>query len=108
MSKPLTFGDILPELTAWLFRKAAEKPHDTRRAARESITQDLPRLRRKVLAEIQRAPGTSDEIANRLGLKWYQVRPRCTELLQSGKIIDAGERRKNESGRWARVWRFAR
>ena len=47
---------------------------------------------------------TADEIADRLGLSVLSVRPRCSEMLNLGRIKPTGERRRNRSGKSASVW----
>ncbi|MEM7121911.1 MAG: hypothetical protein AAF563_11580 [Pseudomonadota bacterium] len=46
---------------------------------------------------------TPDEVASRLGLSVLTVRPRCSELMRHGRIVDSGTRRVNASGRKAKV-----
>ncbi len=46
---------------------------------------------------------TPDEVATRLGLSVLTVRPRCSELIRRGRIVDSGSRRANASGRKAKV-----
>lgn len=46
---------------------------------------------------------TPDEVAARLGLSVLTVRPRCSELMRRGRIVDSGTRRVNASGRKAKV-----
>lgn len=46
---------------------------------------------------------TPDEVAARLGLSVLTVRPRCSELMRRGRIVDSGLRRVNASGRKAKV-----
>jgi predicted ArsR family transcriptional regulator len=48
---------------------------------------------------------TADEIATELGESVLSVRPRVSELRALGEIEETGERRVNESGRRAIVWR---
>jgi hypothetical protein len=79
---------------------------DTSRAAAEHIASDAARLRTLVLGSLRHhGPATADEVAGRLALSILSVRPRCTELLKSGAIVDTGNRRPNSSGRNAKVWR---
>lgn len=85
------------------------KEGDTSRKAAESVAPTAPHIRAGVLASL-RAAGrgglTPDECAADLGLSVLSVRPRFTELSKSNKIHDGGERRKNASGRAAKVWRY--
>jgi len=60
-------------------------------------------LRERCLAEIKRWPGTSDEIAQRLGESVLSIRPRISELIDMGKVRKSPVRRENESGMKASV-----
>ena len=50
---------------------------------------------------------TADEAAERVSQSVLAVRPRVTELFQSGHIVPTGEKRTNASGLRARVLRRA-
>lgn len=63
-------------------------------------------LRERCLNAIAQRPSTPDEIASTLGETVLAIRPRITELSKMGMIEDTGERRKNASGRRAKVWRY--
>lgn len=81
---------------------------DTSRAAAESMADSAPRLRERVLAALRRnGPMTPDEAADGLSCSVLSIRPRFTELSHAGLIEDTGERRANDSGRAAKVWRAA-
>ena len=65
-------------------------------------------LRAKVLRSLREdGSGTPDEIAERLGLSILSVRPRFSELNRLGLIEQTNERRTNDSGHRADVWRIA-
>lgn len=82
------------------------KDRDTSREAARSMYPDASRLRQMCLMALRReVEATADEIAAVLDLSVLTVRPRFTELSKSGAIADTGFRRKNESGRSAKVWR---
>lgn len=49
---------------------------------------------------------TADEAAKILGESVLAIRPRFSELRAQGRIEDTGERRKNDSGKSAIVWRY--
>lgn len=90
---------------------AARVMRQTSAEARGAILDGLPRLRRQVLKAIAAAGRvglTADEAAALEGLSPLSTRPRCTELAEAGLIRDAGERRRNASGRNAVVWEAVR
>lgn len=62
-------------------------------------------LRKRVLDAIAALPGTADEIAERLGETVLAIRPRFSELRKMDRIEPTGQRRKNDSGSSAHVWR---
>lgn len=82
------------------------KDRDTSRAAADSMKDAAPLLRGRCLEAIRRSPAglTADEVATQIGETILSVRPRVTELLRDGKVRDSGQRRKNDSGRSAKVW----
>lgn len=81
------------------------KDGDTSREAAEHIAPSAAILREQVYAVLCQKPMTADECADTLGLSCLAVRPRVTELYQLGRIEDSGIRRKNISGRRAKVMR---
>lgn len=85
------------------------KDGDTSRKAAASMESAAPLLQRRCLAALREAPDglTADQIAAWIGETILSVRPRVTELLRDGKIRDSGQRRKNDSGRSAKVWVLA-
>ncbi|RMC33735.1 hypothetical protein [Paracoccus alkanivorans] len=52
-------------------------------------------------------PMTADEVAKAMRLSVLSIRPRISELAKAGKLIDAGERGRNASGRSAVRWKIA-
>lgn len=62
-------------------------------------------LRAQVLAAIKLRPLTADEVAAQLQRSVLSIRPRLSELVNSGQIMRSDERRTNVSGRTANVWR---
>jgi predicted ArsR family transcriptional regulator len=66
----------------------------------------LQRLCLEAFEEVEEWGATADEIANRLGLDLFSVRPRITELYQDGKIELTTLRRKNEKGNSQRVYKL--
>lgn len=83
------------------------KEATTSRDAAASMATTAPRLRSKVKRAFGDGPATADEIAGRLACSILSIRPRVTELARQGVIVDTGERRPNDSGRKAKVWRLA-
>ena len=81
------------------------KVRGTSEAAAHAMKPKAKTLRERVLAKLKRRARTADEIAYELEASVLAVRPRFSELLAKRKIRDAGKRRKNESGKWAIVWR---
>lgn len=84
------------------------KERDTSRKAAESMKPTAAQLREQCFAALRRkGDATADEIAGVMGLSVLSVRPRFTELLHEKRIVDTGMRRRNDSGRSAKVWRLA-
>ena len=81
------------------------KRHGTSSAAARHLANTAARLRTDVLHEFTAGAGTADEIAKRIQRSPLSVRPRVSELSALGKIVQTGERRRNESGMTAAVWR---
>lgn len=80
---------------------------DTSVAAADALVHSLGRLQRMAEEAIRNAGGdglTGDELAARLQLERWAVRPRTSELRRKGIIMDSGQRRLNVSGRQAIVW----
>jgi predicted ArsR family transcriptional regulator len=65
------------------------------------------RLRRLVIDVLAATPSglTADEIAATLDESVLAVRPRVSELFHAGLIEKTGERRRNQSGLSAHVWK---
>lgn len=83
------------------------KRRDTSHEAADAIAGRAPKLRKLVLEALQKRPMTADEVASELSLTVLQTRPRLSELASRDKIIDTGERRRNDSGKQAIVWRVS-
>lgn len=80
---------------------------DTSRKAAVYVAERVNALRGRSFAVVSAAGSygrTADEVADILDETVLSIRPRFTELLRLGKIRDSGQRRKNESGRSAKVW----
>ena len=80
-----------------------DAPHN---AARSNVGR-TERLRALVLEVLGAAPGglTADEIAAKLAASVLAVRPRVSELFHAARIEKTGERRRNQSGLAAHVWK---
>ena len=101
-----------------LFDWAARTPYPTRPGtktqrrtsveAAKAVSGRAATLREAVRAVLARHPAgmTADEVAEFIGETVLAVRPRVSELSNSGHILDTGMRRKNASGRSAVVWRL--
>jgi predicted ArsR family transcriptional regulator len=64
-------------------------------------------LQSKCLKALEAGPRSADQVASMINESILSIRPRMTELVAAGKIVDSGDRRKNASGRNAKVWRLA-
>jgi predicted ArsR family transcriptional regulator len=96
----LNFDLPYPTMAGW-------KDNDTSREAAETI--DAGMLRVKVWACLHRHGSmTADECAELLGMSILSIRPRFSELRNLGKIEDTGARRRNHSGKNAKVWTISR
>lgn len=62
-------------------------------------------LRRRVFEELRRAPGSCEDVAERLGAGLLSVRPRCSELAGQSRITDSGRRGLSANGRKVIIWR---
>lgn len=99
----MTYG--LPLFEASYPNTPGWKARDTSKAAALSVTSRADTLRNKCLAILQTTSLTADEVAHQLNESILSIRPRITELNAKGLITDTGERRRNDSGRFAIVWR---
>lgn len=78
---------------------------DTSQAAAEAMRPRAGILRAKVLACLKQKALTVHECASLLKETVPAVQPRFSELRALDLIVDSGERRVNDSGRKAIVWR---
>lgn len=86
------------------------KDRDTSRKAADSVSSRVETLRGLCLDRVRAAGAaglTADEAAARVNETVLSIRPRFTELLALERIRDSGQRRRNESGRTAKVWVIA-
>jgi hypothetical protein len=95
------------------FRKYPDGPGFKAAGASQEAAQEfggkVTRLRAEVLAELERWPDgkTADENAILLQRSPLSIRPRMSELRTMGKVLSTGNRRRNESGMSATVWKVA-
>lgn len=81
---------------------------ETSERAADSMRPKSELLRDRCLAALEREELTADECAAEIGETVLATRPRFSELSAMGKIEPTSERRRNESGRSAVVWRVKR
>lgn len=81
---------------------------DTSREAYASIKPVTSRIERTILEWFRlNGEGTCEQVEKGLNMAHQTISGRITKLRDSGRIIDTGKRRRNESGRNAIVWREA-
>ena len=83
---------------------------DTSFDAAVAIEESAAGLQALVLVALrEHGPMTTDQTAGKMGyfgLDVLKIRPRFSELKKMNKVEMTDERRKNESGQSARVWRL--
>lgn len=78
----------------------------TSREAQRAVAPRAPNLRTRIWQALTiHGPRTPDEVADLLAESILSVRPQFTLLTKENKIADTGQRRRNDSGREAMVWR---
>ena len=80
---------------------------DTSIAAANALAPKLGRLQLMAATAILDAGAhglTADELAARLDMDRWSIRPRTSELKREGRIRDSGTRRPNCTGKRAIVW----
>ena len=89
---------------------AGAKEETTSREAAKAIERSgrAATLRERVLLCLQQGDMTADEVADRLLETAFSIRPRITELRQTGMIERTGERRITNGGRPGHVFRRVR
>lgn len=60
----------------------------------------------QVLRGLEPGPGTAEEIGVRIGLHWYLIRPRLSELKELGLVTKTGERGRGALGGSVIRWRL--
>jgi predicted transcriptional regulator len=95
----IDFSKPYPETPGW-------KEPTTSRDAAIAMAPKVSDLHRQVLGLLAGRDMTPDEIAGYLRRSVLAVRPRLTELAHMGLIERTGERRLNQSGLQAHVYRL--
>lgn len=75
--------------------------------ALSSVAESVDKLRAIVLGVVRERGATGatcDEIEVALGMRHQTASARVNELMEDGRVVDSGERRKTRSGRKATVW----
>jgi predicted ArsR family transcriptional regulator len=80
---------------------------ETGRDAARAYATEAGRRQRQVLDSLTAGPATAEQIAARIDLHWYLVRPRLSELKAKGLVRDTGERRQTALGGKTCVHRLA-
>ncbi len=84
----------------------AKAPGPSQEAA-EKVSKRVAYLQGKCLEALRtHGPLTADEIAEKVGETILSIRPRCSELKRAGRIQKTDARRLNISGCSATVWRL--
>lgn len=61
--------------------------------------------RAQVLSALERlGPSTAERIADSIPAPTYTIRPRITELVKAGQVIEAGYRSEDSTGKRNTVW----
>jgi predicted Rossmann fold nucleotide-binding protein DprA/Smf involved in DNA uptake len=81
------------------------KTNGTSAIAAKQMRPKARTLRDDVFDVLKKEKLTADEVAAKLGKSILSIRPRLSELNTLQKIEETGERRENESGASASVWR---
>jgi hypothetical protein len=79
------------------------KRDDTSKEAAISVVERAGILREAAFRLLLVRSLTADESAGRLGESVLSIRPRVSELVAAGRVVPTGDRRKNVSGKYARV-----
>ena len=61
--------------------------------------------RLQALSALDRGPATAEQISEQIGVHWYLIRPRLSELKALGFVTETGERGRGALGGQATVWR---
>ncbi len=79
---------------------------ETGREAALAYAAEAKGRRRQVLnALIDYGPATAEQLSEKIGLHWYLIRPRLSELKSLGYVADSGERGRGALGGRVVSWR---
>lgn len=67
----------------------------------------MARRQRQVLDGLGRGPKNAEQIGAEIGLHWYLVRPRLSELEAKGAVVKTGERGRSALGGKSTMYRPA-
>lgn len=67
----------------------------------------MPRRQREVLVGLGTGPKNAEQISSEIGLHWYLVRPRLSELERKGLIVKTGARGTSALGGRSTMYRPA-
>lgn len=87
------------------------KKRPTAKKAAEDVVSKAKSLRvkcLKILKEVYPAGRTPHQLAAELGEDINNIRPRCTELFEQGKIFDTGTKGETPSGKKCIIWAAVR
>lgn len=81
---------------------------DTSHAAALAIEPKAATIRKRIVEHLRtiNTPISADDTAEALALSVLAVRPRFSELRESGRILDSGQRGTNRSGRTCILWKL--
>jgi len=81
---------------------------DTSYAAALEIEPKAATIRKRIIEHMRtiNAPISADDTAEALALSVLAVRPRFSELRESGRIVDSNQRGTNRSGRSSILWKL--
>jgi predicted ArsR family transcriptional regulator len=98
---------MIGDLDLFGFLAPEPAPVTTRRESYESAVIHASRHRAMILECLRECgPRSADEIAAKIGLSILSTRPRVSELAKAHDIEPTGERRINDTGKSATVWRL--
>ena len=97
-----------PESPGWRQNATGE----TSKAAALAVCLRAPTQCERVLAVLEQGPAHPEAITARLkacghNVMLMSIRPRCSQLVRQGRIVDSGARGSGEGGCKAIVWRLA-